>query len=186
MLMTFRSTRSYLFCFLVSSFLLIDSHAYADDSLWESSKRSGYLLIYADLNYENATMRIKPLNSPSDATISIDLGGEGETRWVRRRLTQGWYQVVSIEAPYFNLPYRLTTDEKLSWRFEIRAEATNYFGTLFIDRERTKSDVDIRRYNRFATQLVEIREYIGVNQESYPLRSAFPYRDDFAVELLDN
>lgn len=177
----------YHFLFLISSALIASFSAASEPPPpWKGNKGAGFLLIYADVTNEYATMHVQRISSPGSPEIEIKLSGHGENRWIRKALKAGRYQVTSIKVPYFDLPFRLDTTEDQSWAFRVHGSSSNYFGTVSINRERTRNSVDIHRSNRLASQIQELRTYIGENRENYPLTTSFSYRDDFIDTLLGN
>ena len=98
-------------------------------------------------------------------------------------LPAGWYQITSINAPYFDLPHRLDTESKAVWRFGVETGRTNYAGRLSISRERSAEYVEIRLHNRIATDIERIRTDLGALLERAPLASGSGVRDDFFDEL---
>lgn len=98
-------------------------------------------------------------------------------------LPSGLYQITSIQAPYYNLPFRLDTEFNRIWRFYIEPGAVNYAGKLFIDSERGKSSIDVDLINRIATDEQLIKEQLGWLLSQHPLKSGAGLRDDFYEEL---
>jgi hypothetical protein len=175
--------KSYLLCLFFSSFFLaLFSQAYAEP--WTLSEKQGFLLIYADVEIENVTMHIWRRESTSRKPIPIKIDKVEGGSWVRVPLKSGRYVVKSVNTPYFDLPFKLHLDEKRAWDFRVADQKTNYFGVLHVGGERTRSTVDVRRYNRIGEQIQEIRNYANDNLEQYPLVTAYEYRDDFASSLL--
>lgn len=100
-------------------------------------------------------------------------------------IPEGLYQITSIKAPYFDLPYRMDTEYSRNWRFSIKKNRVNYIGKLFIDGERSTQHIDIKLINRIATDKALITRQLGDLLANAPLRSGAGVRDDFFAELID-
>lgn len=98
-------------------------------------------------------------------------------------LPAGYYQITRVNAPYFNLPYRLETSGKQEWQFSIQAGSINYIGKLHIAKERTARTIDTTLSTRIATDIDRIHDELTPLLIDRPLRSATGYRDDFLSEL---
>ncbi|WP_445364027.1 hypothetical protein ACJJIQ_06080 [Microbulbifer sp. ANSA003] len=96
----------------------------------------------------------------------------------------GLYQITQINAPYFNLPYKLDTAKQRTWRFHVEAKKTNYIGSLFIGKQRKSDTVEVYFKNRIATDLDGIQEAINSLTELYPLVSGAGVQDEFLQSWL--
>ena len=100
-------------------------------------------------------------------------------------LPAGWYQITSVNAPYFDLPHRLDTEAQPVWRFGVQTGRTNYAGRLTISRERSAEYVAIRLHNRLATDIERLRADLGDLLTQAPLASGSGVRDDYFDKLLE-
>lgn len=99
-------------------------------------------------------------------------------------LAQGLYQISSVQAPFYDLAYRLNTKFKRAWRFSILPGQTNYIGKLSIDKERGMNYVNIKFHNRIATDKTAIENTLNNFLTDYPLRSGVGFRDDFFDDFM--
>jgi hypothetical protein len=112
----------------------------------------------------------------------VDLKGK-ENGFYILPLDEGIYQVTQVNAPYFNLPYKLSTNARRDWRFSIKEKHINYVGQLVIEKERGVSFVNVKLENRIAMDLHEITMQTAKLSEQLPLRLGTGVRDDFYKEL---
>jgi hypothetical protein len=98
-------------------------------------------------------------------------------------LPEGLYQITTINAPFYDLPFQKSTDNQRDWRFSIEAGKFNYVGHLFIDKERRAKYVTIRLFNRIATDFNKLSEALNLLTVDFPLASGVGVRDDFYQEL---
>lgn len=99
-------------------------------------------------------------------------------------LPAGVYQITVVEAPFFDLPFKLVTEEKPGWRFTIADGKTNYVGTLHIGRKRSRDSVDIVLLNQLAMHCDPIGRELQEILSSAPLRDGAFYQDDFFEEIM--
>lgn len=158
-------------------------------------ENTGYLLVDLDLHGVAPSFNFSKIKSDQPHYLAkepkklklvklrkIDLKNKSNGLYILAMPT-GLYQITRINAPYFDLPYRLTTDNRRDWRFSIEDGKLNYIGKLFIDKERSAKRVTIRLYNRIATDKAVLDERISQLQIQYPLTSAAGVRDDFYLEM---
>lgn len=96
---------------------------------------------------------------------------------------KGTYQITTINAPFFGLPYRVNTQNSRIWRFSIEEDSLNYIGNFHLAAERQTQSVDTRLINRIASELTAILKLKDQLPERLPLRSGPGYRDDFLTTL---
>ncbi|NVK87581.1 MAG: hypothetical protein HWE13_05620 [Gammaproteobacteria bacterium] len=98
-------------------------------------------------------------------------------------LAPGDYQVIELQAPYFDLPYRLNLAEDPRWRFTVAPGQTNYIGMFQLNRERKADEIYIKLINRIATDLPIIQTQLEALLAQYPLVVQSGIQDDFLKEL---
>ncbi|TQV87809.1 hypothetical protein [Aliikangiella coralliicola] len=97
----------------------------------------------------------------------------------------GTYQITQINAPFFDLPYKLDTSTKNEWRFKIEAGKTNFAGHLSIKKERSTRYLDVNLINRFATEKERLENTLQQLLSLAPLAHGVGVRDDFAQALAE-
>ncbi len=108
----------------------------------------------------------------------IELAGR-ETGFYFAVLPPGLYQITQINYPYFNLPFRLSTDGSREWRFFVEEDKVSYVGQLVVARERSEDSVDVNLLNRLAADYEQLTSTYSGLLEQYPLASGIGIRDDF-------
>ena len=99
------------------------------------------------------------------------------------KLPKGLYQVKRIKVPYFNLPFKLDTNNRRTWRFSVDSDQVNFIGRLEIEKERVERSVRVDLINRIATKQSEIEQLIAPILKEFPLRNGVGVRDDFFSDL---
>jgi hypothetical protein len=94
-------------------------------------------------------------------------------------LEAGLYQITSINAPFFELPYILDTASKPEWRFSVKADSISYAGKLVIEQERGKNFINVNFLKRFANDQQEIEQVASTFFPQVPLIMGYGNRDDF-------
>lgn len=94
-------------------------------------------------------------------------------------LPPGLYQVIKVNAPFFDLPYILDTKSKKSWRFRVQSGAVNYIGRMVIEQERGKDFINVDLLKRFATNQTQIEQAVTEYFPALDLKMGFGQRDDF-------
>lgn len=94
-------------------------------------------------------------------------------------LPPGLYQVIKVNAPFFDLPYILDTKGKKSWRFRVQSGAVNYIGRMVIEQERGKDFINVNLLKRFATNQTQIEQAVTEHFPTLDLKMGFGQRDDF-------
>ncbi|TQV71170.1 hypothetical protein FKG94_19985 [Exilibacterium tricleocarpae] len=191
----------------ISGFLLLPFKSAAEvkpfvltvpDSAAPLRKNQGYFLINLDISGA----------APSFEFVGLDVRGQaylepGQKAKVRKNarkivvelkhktnglylfaIPEGLYQITSIKAPYFDLPYLMDTEYRRKWRFSIKKDRVNYVGKLFIDAERSTRHIDVKLINRMAADKALIENRLGARLATTPLRSGAGVRDDFFAELI--
>jgi len=156
-------------------------------------RNDGFLLLNADIHGSAPSIELMKLGKLTDSgvlkeiepsrrkTLVIDLAGADGLRVAS--LPSGIYQIVRVNVPYFNLPYRKTTDTSELWRFEIQHEKLNYIGNIVIEKERSKRFVRIQRINRLAKDLDKIQGQLQHVTAKFPLVSSTGAPDEFLTLL---
>lgn len=99
-------------------------------------------------------------------------------------LEAGLYQITSINAPFFELPYILDTKSKPEWRFRVHPDALSYGGKLVIEQERGKNFINVNLLKRFASDQQTIEQVATEFFPQLPLKMGYGNRDDFYEYLL--
>lgn len=97
-------------------------------------------------------------------------------------LPAGNYQIVNVNAPYFNLPYRLDTENDPHWSFTVEEGKINYLGKLIISKERNEHSVDVKLINRIATHINVLGQKFPQMTKKFPVRQAGRLNDTFLEE----
>lgn len=143
----------------------------------------GYLLLEVSVEGSAPSLEIRKLSSnpslnnkyaTSRETYKLDLKNK-PPGFYYVPLKQGYYQVTHINAPFYNLPYKLDT----KWGFTIVKNHINYAGKVTISEDRTSNSVDAQIINRFATTYSTL-EKINQTSPDLPVRFAIGYEDAFA------
>ena len=167
------------------------------ETLPELRRSSGYVLIGVDAGDTDSFLKIKRLDSRADRSeplrskfavddpaFRVNLAGK-ETGFYFMMLPVGFYQITEVSYPYYDLPFRLSTNKEREWRFFVAAEQVNYAGQLIVARERSESTLDVNLINRLAADYSTITERYGDLLTRFPLASGVGLRDDF-LELLES
>jgi hypothetical protein len=160
-------------------------------------KSEGYLLIDLNISGVGPSFEfVKVVTKKNQRYVNDKRLSFGKRKWsislqdksaglYALKLPQGVYQITAVKAPYFNLPYRMSTYNNARWRFSVVKGQTSYIGQLFIDHERGEDSINIKMNNRFATDYQRIIEAASFFPTA-PLRHGMGMRDDFSEELLNN
>lgn len=98
-------------------------------------------------------------------------------------MPEGVYQITKVNAPFYDLPYWLPTENTPQWRFSIHRDKFNFIGELNIAKERSSGTIDVNLYNRIATYQEQLKSELNKVQVPYTLITTSGYRDDFFQEL---
>lgn len=147
------------------------------------SSNQGYILINLDVEGVAPSMVLARLSSKNRALATSNVAFESEEKGFRLiAVKPGNYKIAEVITPFFNLPYRLSTEEDERWNFSVEAGKINYIGKLTIARERSEKDVHVSLKNRIATDLHSIKNQYQDLLAQYPLRQAIAYYDDFYAD----
>ncbi|MEM6638329.1 MAG: hypothetical protein AAF610_00365 [Pseudomonadota bacterium] len=98
----------------------------------------------------------EPVSRKRSSVVRLD---QAPTEWVVLRLREGWYQITEVDAPFFELPYRLDTSDDPLWRFCVVPGKTAYAGRLFIAKERRTDFVEVTLESRIAFQFETLQAH---------------------------
>ncbi len=161
-------------------------------------KNQGYLVLYLDVNgsapsIEFKKMKARKANKKGYLVSSDKISFTNNTYTIALKdkkkgiylvpLLAGLYQITRVNAPYYDLPYWLPTENNKTWRFSIKKGQLNFIGELNIARERGTNFIDVKLYNRFATHKAEIDAALHQLYKDFPLSLSVGYRDDFLKAL---
>jgi len=161
------------------------------------TKKQGYLLIDLDVNGSAPSLVYQQLSARDQKYLAAGqqarLLGKEKTMDLKdkpagfylAKIPAGLYQITRVNAPYFNLPFRVDTSSRREWRFSIEPGQINYIGKLVIDKKRSTQYVDIDLVNRIATNKADIENQLSTLLENFPLRLGVGVRDDFLTSLSD-
>ena len=158
------------------------------------TKNQGYLVLYIDVAGVAPSIELSKVSTrkldiiPADKklkfgnTYTFDLKGL-EKGFYYVPMLEGVYQVTKVNAPFYDLPYWIPTQDDPRWRFSVHKEKFNFIGELNIAKERLAKIVDINLYNRIATHQQALKSELEQVQGAYNLISTPGYRDEFFQEL---
>ena len=153
----------------------------------------GYLLIKLDIAGNSPTIQYRSVKSKNGQYLQkgegLKLRGDDEVIALSNTedgfyylpMEEGLYQFTTVSVPYFDLPYMLDTTETPSWRFSIVAGQINFIGTLKLAKERDVNTINVKLFNRLATNADELRKLLADDLQQFPLRSGAGLRDDFTL-----
>jgi len=184
------------FCFYSSSGFSSSLVKLEDIKLLKPLKgQEGYLLIEVDVGNNVPSLDFYRLNAGAQLylmpnqkakkvskTLNIKFKGLAPGFYAKK-IHKGLYQISQVNAPSFDLPYRLNTEKQRQWRFSIEKGAINYVGKLVIEKERSSNYVEMKLINRFAESLSRVDSKLENTLFDYPLRLGVGVRDDFFMEL---
>lgn len=157
------------------------------------AKHEGYLLMYINVEGSAASIEFSKINTKRDTYVTstptsfthnykIELKQITKGFYVIPLLT-GVYQITRVNAPFYDLPYWLDTENKTKWRFAIEENHLNFIGEMYIAKERDTNNVDVHLLNRFATYQKQITNEFSKMISIYPLRLKPGYQDEYLIEL---
>lgn len=97
----------------------------------------------------------------------------------------GLYHIERIDAPLYNLPYKLSLANIPGWRISITPNAASYIGLLTIEKERTVDTMSVSLMPRYAADYQQITTEYAAFFKEYPLRNGAGYEDHFAASIED-
>ena len=166
---------------------------YKVDELPAISEKQGYLMVYVNVDGIAPSLNIAKVDTKN--TDFVVGKTDDFTKKYRVELKQkapgfyfipmfsGVYQVTRVNAPFYDLPYWLDTDNQADWRFAIVAGKVNFAGEIYIAKERGTLVIDVHLFNHFAIY----HEQIFKEMEQVPSTLSFAvkpgYQDDFFKEL---
>lgn len=159
--------------------------------------KHGYLLIDLHVRGTAPSLKFVRLNTGSPRYLSSDPKPRKRSSGILLELKdksdgfymlslpEGLYQITRINAPYFNLPFRLDTEYVSKWRFYIRSGKTNYVGKLVFEKERSTDTISVKLINRLAADKSRIDAALVKVSSEAPLVLGTGVRDDFYTFLMD-
>ncbi|GAB2199013.1 hypothetical protein [Sessilibacter sp. MAH4] len=132
-----------------------------------------------DKNPENYEFTI---NRRQRVNYTLDLKDVEDGYYVIE-LPEGLYQIMKVNAPLFNLPFRYDTSGRIIWRWSIKQNYINYLGKLNIHQDRSEDSIAAELMNRFSQSLPELTTALSKASVTDPIRIGLGYRDDFYEEL---
>jgi hypothetical protein len=149
--------------------------------------------IYLDVKQDNVSIIVREitrssLSKASEAKdnsklrfkndgIRLDLSGKQDAVFIN--LAEGTYQITEVNVPHFDLPFRIDTDNRDVWRFNIKRDQVNYIGTLKIEGVRSKNAVNTNLLNQFATHLGDLQTRLIESSIGWPIGHGVAYDDPF-------
>lgn len=175
------------FVFLYAVTCNADDPSTKDVELLESFKKlkrlDGLLLLDVDAAGIAPSIEIhRVYNQFLAGKITLSLK-DLQQRYVFYALPEGDYQITRVNAPYFDLPYKVNTLKDDAWRFTIKRNRLNYIGRLVIHETRTRHANDIALINRYAEQYNDILRQFPLLTTEFPLVLSSYYQDDFDKEF---
>jgi|GEM_PF-1930453 len=157
------------------------------------SKKQGYLMLYVNVSGIAPSIQFSKVKTRktnyilSDEEISYGRDYFLDLKDVKQGfyfvpMLAGVYQITRVNAPFYDLPYWLPTENKSKWRFAVEENHINFIGEINIAKERGKESLNIHLLNRTATYHAEILEQIALMPQQLPLQAKPGYRDDFLIE----
>ena len=172
----------------------INISIYEAEAVPKLTDSQGYLLIYVDVEGVAPSIEFSKFRtSKTDFLLPdhkllfknnyfLDLKGIKKGFYFIPMLP-GIYQITRINAPFYDLPYWLPTENQSKWRFAIEKGHINFIGELKIEKERGTRVINVNLFNRFATYYVDITKEIKRLDGLFPLKNKAGYRDDFVIRL---
>lgn len=150
------------------------------------SENQGILLVNLQVDSVAPSLVIKKIGGTTSrktkSTHKIQLASKASGLFLAS-LDPGRYQIVEVQAPYFDLPFRLDVADDKRWQFNIEAGKTNYIGKLQVNRERSTRSVYIKLKNRLAANIENIQTELTQLLLTHPLNAGSGFSDDFLEEL---
>lgn len=151
--------------------------------------------IYVDIKQSNTILYVQEINPSSIRSANEDpeklkfrgkefrLDLSDKTDLVYVNLPEGLYQIVRVDVPHFDLPFRISTDNSVKWRFRIQQQSINYLGTIAVSAVRTKDTVDMLWLNHFAKNLKDVQTRVAESGILWPINNGIGYQDPFYAHL---
>ncbi|MDT0594530.1 hypothetical protein [Glaciecola petra] len=151
--------------------------------------------IYVDIKQSNTILYVREINQNSLANANKDpeklkfngkefrLDLSDRTEIVYVNLPEGLYQIVRVDVPHYDLPFKISTNNSDKWRFLIQQQSINYLGTIAVSAVRTKDSVDMLWLNQFAKNLEDLQTRVTASSIVWPINNGIGYKDPFYAEL---
>lgn len=114
-------------------------------------------------------------------SIEIDLSSFEDVAFVN--LPEGSYQIIQVNVPHFNLPYKISTDNEKTWRFNVVANKINYLGTMKVGAVRRKDVIDTVWLNQYATHFEQLTSLASQVNSDWEILQGIGYKDEFHALL---
>lgn len=151
--------------------------------------------IYVDIKQSNTILYVREINPNSLAKANKDpeklkfngkefrLDLSDRTDLVYVNLPEGLYQIVRVDVPHYDLPFKISTNNSVKWRFRIQQQSINYLGTIAVSAVRTKDSVDMLWLNQFAKNLDDLQARVAESSLVWPINNGIGYKDPFHAKL---
>ena len=157
------------------------------------AKNQGYLLVYVNVDGSAPSINFSKVNTkktdflvtaPRSFTrdFTLDLKNTIPGFYVVPMFA-GVYQITRVNAPFYDLPYWLATENQAKWRFGIEENHINFIGEIYIAKERASNTIDVRLLNRFATYQDQILDELITMPVKLTLVIKPGYQDEFLQAL---
>lgn len=182
--------------------LSLTSPVYADvlnkplqtaDKVSELEREQGYLLLYVNADGVAPSIefsRIRGKKPLSELTETLKFDRDYQISFKDKPaglylvpMFAGNYQITNVNAPFYDLPFSLTTRNRASWRFAIEADKINFIGEISIAKARATNTIDVNLHPRIAVHYQRIGQELAELLTRYPLVSNLGYRDQFLTTL---
>ncbi len=144
------------------------------------ARHHGYLLLSLDVGGVAPSIEYSRKNDPRKIK-PLKLKGK-EKEFLLLPLRQGQYQITRVNAPYFDLPYSISTKDDPQWRFSIKRGKINYVGKLEIHKKRRQKTVYVALLNHIASDLEHISQQYSQLLTQYPMVNGYSVKDAFYEE----
>lgn len=121
--------------------------------------------------------KLKSSSFEPQRTISMKGLGKGA---YTLQMKPGVYQVMSVNAPYYNFPFMMDTASDPRWRFRVYPDSVTYIGHVKIYKERGTDSVEAYLLDRFFTDLKEITDVLKTKKNNVELRHGVQTRTVFS------
>lgn len=159
----------------------------------ELIKNQGYLLVYINVEGTAPSIEFSKLKTNrTDFWVTKSFSYSNNYRLDLKQVTPGLYfipmlagiyQITRINAPFYDLPYWLSTEKQAIWRFAVEKNKINFIGEIYIAKERGTNEVDVNLFNRFATYQKQIISEVEKLPTRFPLALKPGYQDEFLHEF---
>lgn len=157
---------------------------------------SGFMVVNLASESDSATVQLSQFKTSKDTTYlkqgdpirklsenyRINLKGKTPGFYVVP-MKAGLYHIERIDAPFYNLPYKLSLPNIPGWRISIVSNQASYIGLLTIEKERTVDTMSVSLISRFAADYQQLTTDHAAFFKAYPLRNGAGYEDHFAASF---